>query len=184
MNPFIAPTKILDSLILMQIVKEGPLHGYALTLLLEEKSGWKPSQTAVYNSLKSMENDNLVTAEEKIEKGRVQKIYSITKQGRNFFKETHQNMKVQMMKNLTQLLSFVQLVGENDTRENSEEFQLKVQNISEKMKSIYFTTILLLKEAPNETEAFVEETLLSLKKIAQKYGIKIQEEDAQSKQDS
>ncbi|NPE07945.1 MAG: PadR family transcriptional regulator [Asgard group archaeon] len=64
MFPIFSPTKILDSLILMQILREGPLHGYALSNCIEEKFGWKPSQTAIYNSLKSMENENLVTSEE------------------------------------------------------------------------------------------------------------------------
>ena len=184
MNPFFAPTKILDSLILMQIVKEGPLHGYALTHLIEEKTGWKPSQTAVYNALKSLESENFITAEEKIESGRVQKTYSITRKGRNFFKETHENMKNQMRKNFSQFLSFAQVVGETDNTENSEEIQEKVQNISEKMRCIYFTSILLLKKAPEETEAIINETVVSIRKIAQKYGVNMQEDDALVEQES
>ena len=40
--------KVLDSLLLMQIVHKGPSHGYALGADIEEKFGWKPSQTAIY----------------------------------------------------------------------------------------------------------------------------------------
>ena len=36
MKPIFSPTKMLDSLILMQIVFEGPQHGYALAASIEE----------------------------------------------------------------------------------------------------------------------------------------------------
>ncbi|MFW9923037.1 MAG: PadR family transcriptional regulator, partial [Candidatus Thorarchaeota archaeon] len=107
MFPIFSPTKILDSIILMQIVIEGPQYGYALSSIMEEKFDWKPSQTTVYNSLKSLENDELVTVEERIEKGRVQKIYSITEKGRKHFLEMHQELKKLMKKNFSQFISFV-----------------------------------------------------------------------------
>lgn len=177
MFPIFSPTKILDSLILMQIVREGPLHGYALSNCIEEKFGWKPSQTAIYNSLKSMENENLVTSEERIEKGRVQKIYSITKQGRKSFEETHRIMRKQMMKNFSQFFSYVQMLGDIENREESEAFQKRVQTILENMKNISRLTLFLLREAPKETEKIIENTLTSLKEIASKYDIQLELEE-------
>lgn len=177
MFPIFSPTKILDSLILMQILREGPLHGYALSNCIEEKFGWKPSQTAIYNSLKSMENENLVTSEERIEKGRVQKIYSITKQGRKSFEETHRMMRKQMMKNFSQFFSYVQMLGDIENREESEAFQKRVQTILENMKDISRLTLFLLREAPKETEKIVENMLTSLKKIASKYDIQLELEE-------
>jgi DNA-binding PadR family transcriptional regulator len=180
MFPIFSPTKILDSLILMQIVKEGPLHGYALASLIEEKFCWKPSQTAVYNSLKSMESENMVTAEERIEKGRAQKIYSITEQGRQVFEETQRKMKEHMMKNFSQFFSFVQMIGDIENLEESEAFQKRVQSTLENMKEISRITLLLLREAPAETQTIVEETLTSLKKTALKFNIQLQEEENSS----
>ncbi|NHJ31863.1 MAG: PadR family transcriptional regulator [Asgard group archaeon] len=178
MFPIFSPTKILDSLILMQIVVEGPLHGYALSLLIEEKFGWKPSQTAIYNSLKSMESENLVTFEERIEKGRVQKIYSITKQGRKAFEETHQQLRKQMMKNFSQFFSYVQMLGDIENREESKVFQKRIQTILENMKNISRITLFLLREAPEETQEIIENTLSSLKEIATKYEVQLQEEES------
>jgi len=177
MFPIFSPTKILDSLILMQIVRDGPLHGYALASLIEEKFGWKPSQTAVYNSLKSMESENKVTSEERIEKGRAQKIYSITEQGRQVFEATQRRMKEHMMKNFSQFFSFVQMVGDIENLEESEAFQKRVQSILENMREISRITLLLLKEAPEETQTIIEDTLASLNKIAAKFDIQSQEEE-------
>jgi len=177
MFPIFSPTKILDSLILMQILVEGPLHGYGLSNCIEEKFGWKPSQTAIYNSLKSMENENLVTSQERIEKGRVQKIYSITKEGRESFEETHRLMRKQMMKNFSQFFSFVQMLGEFSTREESEAFQKKIQTILESLKDISRLTLLLLREAPEETQEIVKRTLTSLKEIASKHNVQLNLEE-------
>jgi DNA-binding PadR family transcriptional regulator len=161
----------------MQIVREGPLHGYALSLLIEEKFGWKPSQTAIYNSLKSMENENLVTSEERIEKGRVQKIYSITKEGRKSFEETHQKLRKQMMKNFSQFFSYVQMLGDIEDREESKAFQKRIQATLENMKDISRMTLLLLREAPEETQKIIENTLISLKELASRYEIQLDVEE-------
>jgi len=171
MKPFFSPTKILDSLILMQIVKEGPLHGYALASSIEEKFCWKPSQTAVYNALKSMESKNVVTVEERIESGRVQRIYSITEKGRMTFEDSHKRMKEHMMKNFSQFFSFVQMVDDIENLEESEAFQQKIHSIFVDLRSISRMTLLLLKEAPKETQEVIATTLSSMKKIATKYDI-------------
>ncbi|NHK30291.1 MAG: hypothetical protein FK730_02995 [Asgard group archaeon] len=177
MNPIFSPTKMIDSLILMQLVKEGPLHGYALTSCMEEKFGWKPSQTAVYNSLKAMENKKFVKAEERIESGRVQKIYTITKQGQQFFNETQQLMNERMKRNFTHIFSIAQMISEIENLEESETFQLKIHTILENMEKISHLLLPLVREAPNETQTIIEKTYTSLKKIATKYNIQFKEEE-------
>ncbi|MHA1155170.1 MAG: PadR family transcriptional regulator [Candidatus Heimdallarchaeota archaeon] len=177
MIPTFSPTKILDSLILMQIVLEGPMHGYALTSSIEEKYGWKPSQTAVYNSLRSLESEKMVSIEERIEKGRAQKVYSITKRGRQSFEETRKVMKKHMMKNFSQFLSFAQMVGDIENLEESEIFQKRLCAISENMRRIQLLIMMLAKEAPTETETLIENTLTSLKNLAKEFDIKYQEEE-------
>lgn len=177
MIPIFSPTKALGSLILMQIAKDGPLHGYALASSIEEKFGWKPSQTAVYNSLKSMESDNLVTSEERIENGRVQKIYSITEKGRLFSEDTRENMKKHMMKSFSQFVSFMQMVDEIENSEESEIFQQKIHTTFVTMRRISSLIPLLLRQTPNETQTVIEKTLSSLSKIAAKLNIQVPEEE-------
>ena len=180
MIPFFTPTKILNSLILMQIVKEGPLHGYALTAAIEEKFGWKPSQTAVYNSLKSMENENMVSVEEKIEKGRVQKIYSITEHGQKYFEESRQKMKEQIMNNLSQLFSLAQMVNDIENLEESEVLQQSIQSIIKNIRAIFSLLLILIRTAPKETQVVIENTLKTLEKIAKNFDIQFLEEENMS----
>lgn len=177
MFPVFSPTKVLDSLILMQIVSEGPLHGYALTALIEEKFGWKPSQTAVYNSLKSMENEDLVRAEEKIEKGRVQKIYSITENGKSFFEKTQQVIRKHMSENFSQFFSLVQMVGDITNSEESAAMQESVQSIIDNMNKTSRLIISLIPLAPKQTQTILENTLTSLIKLATSFDIQIQDEE-------
>jgi DNA-binding PadR family transcriptional regulator len=120
-----------------------------------------------------MESEKLVTSEERIEKGRVQKIYSITEEGRKTCEETHQLLRKEMMKNFSQIFAFVQMLGEIENREESEAFQRKIQEILEHMKEISRLTLLLLREAPEETKKIVETTLASLKEIATKKNIQL-----------
>jgi len=175
MKPIFSPTKMLDSLILMQIAIEGPMHGYALAASIEEDFGWKPSQTAVYNSLKAMENEEFVKAEEKIESGRVQRIYSITKKGRDVFKENRKRMRDHMMKNMTQFYSFMQKVGDAVTLEESEILQKRVHTILGNLRRISHLTLMLQIESPKETQEIIENTLESLRKIAKKFNIECPE---------
>ncbi len=171
MKPIFSPTKMLDSLILMQIVIEGPQHGYALALSIEEDFGWKPSQTAVYNSLKSMESEELVMVEEKIESGRVQRIYSVTKKGREVFRETGRRMREHMIRNMSHFYSFMQKVGSIENLEESEALQRKIHAMFGNLRRISHLTLMLQREAPKETQEVIENTLTSLEKIAKKFDI-------------
>lgn len=174
MFPHFPPTKILDSIILMHLVKEGPQHGYALTSSIEENIGWKPSQTAVYNSLKSMENENIVSVEERIESGRVQKIYSITNEGKKQIEKIKERMKKQMRNNLSRIFAIAQIVGDIENIEESKALQTSIQNSFENMKEIAEITFLLLPEEPKETQKILENTIVSLKSIAKKHEIELE----------
>lgn len=50
MQPILSPAKILDPLILMQIVHNGPSHGYALSIDIEERFGWNSVHSPSFNS--------------------------------------------------------------------------------------------------------------------------------------
>ncbi len=176
MKPIFSPTKMLDSLILMQIVIEGPLHGYALAASIEENFGWKPSQTAIYNSLKSMENEELISSEERVESGRAQRIYSITKEGRKIFNERRKTMSKHMHKHMSQLFSYMQKVGEIENIEESELLQKRAHATLEILRNISQVTLLLHRVAPKETLEIIENTIEDLKKLAKKHEISFPEE--------
>ena len=177
MIPFFSPTKILDNIILMHLVMEGPQHGYGLASSIEEKMCWKPSQTSIYNSLKSMESESLVTVEENIEKGRVQRIYTITDKGREIYNETKEKMRKHTVNNLSQFFSFIQMANEIANKEESDALQQNLQTILADMQGITQLVFLLIREAPKEAKEVLEKTYASLKRIANKHNIQVKDEE-------
>ena len=177
MSPVSPPTKILDSLILMQLEIEGPLHGYGLATTFEEKFSWKPSQTAIYNSLKAMEQENLVEYEEKIESGRVQKIYAITKKGKDCINETHKLMKENMIKNFVRMSSVMQMLVDSGQTKEAESIQKAVHEVFKSFREISLLTIKLIQKEPETTQRIIAQTLDSLKKIASDYNIEFKEDE-------
>lgn len=65
---------------LLAILAEQPMHGYDLIRELEQRSGgaWRPSPGSIYPTLQMLEDEDLVTAEEREGK----RVYSITDAGR------------------------------------------------------------------------------------------------------
>lgn len=117
MNFQISPSKILYPILLYCLDSEGPLHGYALTNLIEQKFNWKPSQTAIYNALRDLESQDVLQSEEKIESGRVQKIYSITESGRNRFILQKKEFKTKIMKDFQKIIAILGHFSELDKDE-------------------------------------------------------------------
>lgn len=172
-----SPTKLLDQLILMQIVTKGPLHGYALTAAIEEKFNWKPSQTAVYNSLKSLEGEGYVISSEKIESGRLQKIYSLTDKGKEHIAKTHQKIRAQMMNNFKQFFSIAQLVNEVENKEESDVLQQNIHDITNDFMRMGQLSVLLVQKAPKELQKFINDVRSSLEELAEKYDVKLSKDE-------
>jgi len=65
---------------LLALLGEKPMHGYDLIRELEERSGgfWRPSPGSIYPTLQMLEDEGLVTSEERDGK----RVYSITDAGR------------------------------------------------------------------------------------------------------
>lgn len=65
---------------LLSILSEGPGHGYEIIQRIEEKTGgaWKPSPGSVYPTLQMLQDEGLVTVEERDGK----RIFSLTDEGR------------------------------------------------------------------------------------------------------
>jgi DNA-binding PadR family transcriptional regulator len=70
---------------LLSVLADGPMHGYDLIRELERRSGgmWSPSPGSVYPTLQMLEDEGLVTAQERDGK----RVYSITDAGRTEVEE-------------------------------------------------------------------------------------------------
>jgi DNA-binding PadR family transcriptional regulator len=70
---------------LLTLLAEEPMHGYDLIRRLEERSGgaWRPSPGSIYPTLQMLEDEGLVTSEERDGK----RVYTITDAGRTELEE-------------------------------------------------------------------------------------------------
>jgi DNA-binding PadR family transcriptional regulator len=70
---------------LLRVLSDRPMHGYDLIRELEDRSGgeWRPSPGSVYPTLQLLEDEGLVTAEERDGK----RVHTITDAGRAELKE-------------------------------------------------------------------------------------------------
>ena len=168
MSLIFAPREILNLFILIQLAKEGSLHGYALASLIEETFGWKPSLTSIYNALKKMESRELVTFEEKIENSRVQKIYSITEQGRRLLEEKQRRFKEKLKKSLSHFFSLLEALDNIPC--TLEKKQNSVKNVFTILRQISLFTILILNTPQadfGEVEKILTTSLTALQKLAE-----------------
>jgi hypothetical protein len=85
-------------------------------------------------------------------------------------------MKENIVKNFSKFLSFIQMV--NEVEDSNEPVILKsIQTARENIISILQLTSSLFREAPQEIQEVLENTVNSLKKIAEKYNIQYEEEE-------
>ena len=160
---------LLNSLILFILRHKGPSHGYALTQHLEENFGWKTSKTSIYNTLKDMENNDLVSFEEQVKKGRNQKIYSISKAGLLFMKETRCIQEQKFKRTISKLLVLAQQYGENEFEVETDE----LENLMSRLRQINDHSLTLMSKAPIETQKILLSTIHSLEKLAEQNEIKL-----------
>lgn len=69
--------------IVLLMLQEQPMHGYALMKAIEEKYEWPPSQGIIYPTLQMLEDLGYVEMKEQDHK----KVYSITNGGKQFLQE-------------------------------------------------------------------------------------------------
>jgi DNA-binding PadR family transcriptional regulator len=63
--------------LLLEVLKEGPRHGYDIISELERQSGYRPSPGSIYPTLQMLEEGGFLTGEQVEGK----KVYSITEEG-------------------------------------------------------------------------------------------------------
>jgi DNA-binding PadR family transcriptional regulator len=71
-------------LLLLKILSEKPLHGYALMKEVEELLGARPSPGSIYPLLREMLREGLVEVRVTGSRGRIVKTYYITEKGRQY----------------------------------------------------------------------------------------------------
>ncbi|UYP45501.1 hypothetical protein NEF87_001786 [Candidatus Lokiarchaeum ossiferum] len=167
--PLFSKKGLLNSLILFILRHKGPSHGYALSQCLEEKFGWKTSQTSIYNTLKDMESNNLVSCEEQIKNGRNQKIYSISDTGLQFMRKTKNQQKHEFKKTISKLLVLTQQYGENEFDVESN----MLEDLMLKLRQINDHSLTLMSNAPIETQEILLGTINSLEELANQNDIKL-----------
>ncbi len=176
-----SPTRIIHSIILSRIVVHGPLHGYAIAAAIEEQFGWKPSQTTIYKALKKLESEKAVTAKERIEKGRAQKVYSITEAGLASFLEAKKKMMGHLGEKMSQLLSLMQNFSETDGDQDIEACNQSHGLVEEDMNLIPQYVFKLLRVAPEETQQILSDATTAFKHLAEKYNVDIEQNDRKGK---
>lgn len=75
--------------LILTVLNEGPLHGYAIARKIEALSGSLLSlnEGSLYPALHSLEGDGAVSAEWQREGGRPRKVYRLTAKGRRVLSE-------------------------------------------------------------------------------------------------
>lgn len=78
------PNRVLEAVVL-SVLKEQPLYGYALTKRIQAQVPISDSTT--YPILRRLEKKNLVTTSSKVFAERVRKYYELTASGQDYLKE-------------------------------------------------------------------------------------------------
>ena len=177
MGAIYSPKKMLDLFILVELVNEGPLHGYAIANIIEEKFGWKPSLTSIYSILKQMEAESLVKVEDRIENNRIQKVYFITDKGRDVLYNMQQEFKKKMKKNVSHFFSLLEHIGCFDSKKDKKAEDL--QKIFSTLRKIFLITIVAVNSSQidyNDLQLYLNNTLSRLENFAIKNNLSIPEE--------
>jgi len=83
------------SALILTVLSEGPLHGYAIARKIETVSGEVLSlnEGSLYPALHSLEHEGAVTAEWERASGRPRKVYRLTAKGRRVLSELTQEWR-------------------------------------------------------------------------------------------
>lgn len=96
--------KGIISLLIMNELKQGPLHGYAIEKRINDKTGFHLPPGMIYVMLKSLEKKGCVRGQEKKgDSGRIVKIYHITERGIDFL-TSHREQLLKMKEIIDDIL--------------------------------------------------------------------------------
>ena len=169
MSHFFSPRKLLKGLILLQMEKEGAIHGYGLANLIEEKYDWKPNQSTIYNILKSLESNGWVSSDKKIKNSRIQKIYSLTQKGQKNLQHVKDKFQEQMLKRLAHTFLFMRNINEDDNFDENEHADL--MEIINLIGEVFYASLIISKSQKEAVFEILNKTKKDLEQIASTYDI-------------
>ena len=78
----------LSKFFILCVLHQKPMHGYEITGAVERatKGNCSPTEGAIYPALREFEEGEYLTSETEVVSGRVRKVYTLTKKGREAFK--------------------------------------------------------------------------------------------------
>lgn len=134
---------------ILETLREGPLHGYALAKRICDITGFKPSYGLIYPVLRSLSERGLVEiAAEKVG-SKVVKVYRLTEKGIKYLEENNElikrikmvdeKLKVLKSTGLPTLIPYIRrLYQEADKlpKEKVEELRVAVEEFREKIRKI------------------------------------------------
>lgn len=138
--------------------------------------GWKPSQTAVYNILRALEAEDAVTSEERIESGRLQKVYTITSKGAAMNEENTRKLRTEIMKIFSMFIGLMQNVTDTDSEKELQSMLIDFRHFS---RLVFKMGIIV----PKETHVIVSTALSAMIKLASEKKISFPDFDAECSKD-
>jgi len=82
-------------LLILQLVQTEPTWGYKIIKKTQDQYGVKLRHGALYPLLNTLEANGLLQSKKHLQKGRIRKVYQITKKGKHFLQAYHDFLREQ-----------------------------------------------------------------------------------------
>jgi len=100
------PTRASLNYLVLMLLRSSPKHGYMLLQEIERhtEGGWKPSHSAIYKLLNSLEEDGSITSWEEKDGERARIVYKITENGEKLLEASEKMYELYMNAFISSLL--------------------------------------------------------------------------------
>ena len=100
------PTRASLNYLVLMLLRSSPKHGYMLLQDIEKhtEGGWKPSHSAIYKLLNSLENEGFITSWEEKDGERARRVYKITENGEKLIDASEKEFEFYMNAFISSLL--------------------------------------------------------------------------------
>jgi DNA-binding PadR family transcriptional regulator len=160
----------LRPITLLLLASKGPLHGYALSAEMESVVGWKPSMTAIYYTLRILEEEAAVVSEDVVENGRLQKRYTITETGKGVMWQAQAEIKEKMKAMFSTIVGLMDSIAEVGERDHLKRTFIQLHRTIETTEEILKSNIPAALESAHGILSAAEKELRS---IAVTHGINL-----------
>jgi DNA-binding PadR family transcriptional regulator len=100
------PTKASLNYLVLMLLKSSPRHGYMLMQDIEKhtEGGWKPSHSAIYKLLNSLEEEGFISSWEEKDGDRGRRVYKISETGEKLIEMSEKEFEFYMNAFISSLL--------------------------------------------------------------------------------